>query len=637
MNPVSNMDIDNRTAENSYEMKLKLKEKEKEAKEKKRSPPELKATVNKKPRKSLHSPKHAEKPQRATRREERRELMNLAKSKWEQLRPRSNSKEKSIRLIQELLEMLQGRIVEFVFRHDGSRIVQWMLGEGNEKQREFVMKELMTTADQEPSFGIGPFFTRLACDRFGSHLAFKMLRTANKKQRQVIFEKYLRGSTSELMRSRHGADVLDFAYQTTLNARAKAELSVEMLYGKERKLFDTVRNKLFDKPDDGGRKGSRNVFAHSLELLEESFRDVVVDSAGAVVNQLVDKENILRFEIVHAAIKDYLEVLVKSYPKERAQELASLLGPAVVHIAHTKPGVQISVQCVKLLDAKHRKKLVRGLKTHIRKLVEDEFGHRLIISLFEWVDDTRLVGTMIRTEMFSSSQLDAELNEGGDSQKSKSRGGRSRAEKKGKGKKETASMENEIEAGTSIDLNYLKTVCTHRYAHMALLNLLVGRESRYFNPDMYGFVWESIDVEKFGLMSKKDVEVRRKELRSAFEDGIREVMKREMRTLLMNHWSAAVVIGALLSETTSESVVDGIVSCLVGEEGINELAGNVCARKTLATIFKLGGRKTSCTVLDHCETEALRTLLNSKGCEPIGEQLVRSSGRMEVRKLLESQ
>ncbi|CAN8071298.1 unnamed protein product [Agarophyton chilense] len=605
-------------------------------KKKKREAPELKDDTSKKHRKISNSPSQAEKPQRATRRDERRELMNQAKSKWEQLRPRSTSKEKTIRLIQELLEMLRGRIVEFVFRHDGSRIVQWMLGEGNEKQKDSVMKELMSSADQHPSFGSGPFFTKLACDRFGSHLAFKMLRKAGKEQRQLIFNKYLRGNTSELMRSRHGADVLDFAYQTTLNARAKAELCVEMLYGKDRKLFDTVRGKLFDQNlNEGGKNGSRNVFAHSLELLDESFRDVVVDSAGAVINQLVDRENILRFEIVHAAMKDYLDVLVTSYSKERSQELAALLGPAVVHITHTKPGVQVAAQCVKLLDAKHRKKLVRGLKTHIRKLVEDEFGHRLIISLFEWVDDTRLVGNMVRTEMFSRSQLDADLNDVAEVQKNKSRGGKSRAEKKGKEKKEKAAVHIPKEAEANVDIEYLRTACTHRYAHMPLLNLLVGRESRYFNPDMYGFVWESVDVEKFGVMSKKDTDVRRKELLATFEDGIREVMKREMRTLLMNHWSAAVVVGALLSERTSESVVNGILSCLGSEDGIRELTENVCARKTLATIFKIGGMKTSCAVLDGCKTEMLRTLLNSKGCEPIGEQLARNSGRTEIRNLLQ--
>lgn len=585
------------------------------------------------------------KPKKVLRRDERRELMAKAKQKWEQLRPKSTSKDKSLMLVQDLLDMLKGRIAEFVFRHDGSRIVQWMLGAGDEKHKAAVMKELMEGAEEQTAVGANPFFVRLACDRFGSHLAFKILRTASKKDKQVIFGKYLRGNVSELMRSKSGADVLDFAYQTTLNAKSKAELSVELLYSKERKLYEAVRKRLFEERRDGAAGwGGRNLFAESLDLLEDSFRDVAVESGSALINQLVDKEELLRFEIVHAAVKDYFDVTMKRYAKERAQELAELLAPSIVHFAHTKRGVHVAVTCVKLLDAKHRKKLVRGLKTHIRKLLEDEFGHRLIISLFEWVDDTRLVGGMVKTEMFSGSRLDAELNDGGEVQKRRPRGGRSRAEKKGKtqagksnekrGGEGEGEGEGESEDGEEIDVGYMKGLCMHKYGRMVLMNLLVGRDSRYFNPDMYGFVWEGIDSDKFGVTSKKDATVRRQELVDALAEGMRRVMRGEMKDLLMNHWSAAVVIGALLSESTSDSVIDGVVRCLAREESVREMVTDTCARKTLGTVFKLGGTKASCAVLDGCATEVVRTLVSADGCAAIGTHLANNSGRSDVARLL---
>lgn len=578
------------------------------------------------------------KPRKVLRRDERRELMAKARQKWEQLRPKSTTKDKSVVLVQELLDMLQGRIAEFVFRHDGSRIVQWMLGAGNENHKAAVMKELMEGAEEQAASGANPFFVRLACDRFGSHLAFKILRTASKKDRQVIFGKYLRGNVSELMRSKSGADVLDFAYQTTLNPKSKAELSVELLYSKERKLFETVRKRLFEERRGGAAGGGgRNVFGESLDLLEESFRDVAAESAGSTISQLVDKEELLRFEIVHAAVKEYLEVVMKRYAKQRAQEMAELLAPTIVHFAHTKCGVQVAVACVKLLDAKHRKKLVRGLKTHIRKLLEDEFGHRLIISLFEWVDDTRLVGGTVRTEMFSASRLDAELNDGGEVQKRRPRGGRSRAEKKGKAAQGKSNEKGGggAEGESDIDVEYMKGLCMHKYGRMALMNLLVGRDSRYFNPDMYGFIWEGIDEDKFGVTSKKDETVRRRELVETLAEGMRRVMRGEMKDMLMKHWSAAVVIGALLSESTSDSVIDGIVGCLAREESVSEVVGSTCARKTLATVFKLGGSKTSCAVLDGCATELVRALVRGAGCAAIGDHLAKSSGRKDVAQLLQ--
>lgn len=578
-----------------------------------------------------------EKPIRANRRDERREIMVRAKEKWEQLRPKATSKEKSIALVNELLQLLSGRIVEFVFRHDGSRIVQWMLADGDEGQKAKVLAELMEGSKKPALQGEMPFFVQLACDRYGHHLAFKVLRVSDKRHRSMIFDLYLKGNTTLLMRNAHGSDVLDFAFQTVLTARSKAELVLELLYGKEKKLLDTVRQKLFAKQGEPSTilsakesPQTQSLFAQSLELVGETFKDVVVESAGLFLAHLIEKENLLSFEIIHSAVKEYLQVVMTDYPKAKSQEMAVSLGSMLVHFAHTKPGVHVAVTCVKILDAKHRKKVLRALKTHVRKLLEDEFGHRLILALFEWVDDTRLVGKTISAEIFSSSSVAAEIAEVDvEQQKSSSRGGKTKAEKKGlKAKQKAASSSG------GIDLDYVLAMCQHKYARMPLLSLLFGRDTRYFNPDVYGLVWKEIDIEKFGQLSKKDADTRRSELRVVFDGAVNDLMRKEMSKLLRSRWSAPIVLGSLLNKETNDAVLDGVMDVLLKDGEIADILSDTCARKTLATLVKIGGEKFASVIVEKCGVEVVGKFAGCDSTMPIARNLVAACGRRDAEKAL---
>lgn len=564
--------------------------------------------------------RYDEKPKRSLRSQERREVMNQAKTKWEQLRPKATSKEKSSKLIDDLYDLLKGRIVEFVFRHDGSRIVQWMLSNGNPKQKSMIMEELMDAAKKPVIPGETPFFVRLVCDRYGKHLADKVLSNTDKKNRAFIFETYLRGNVSTLIRNACGADVMDRAYQTLLRSRERSELVLELLYSKESKLLQHVHSKLASRSKESdSNNGAKPTcsFAESLDLIDETFRNMLLESANTTLNQFLDKENILRFELIHAAFKEYFDVIIQSEPKEKAQNLAVTLAPSLVHFAHTKPGIDVAVKCIKILDAKHRKKVVKGLKTHIRKLVEDEYGHRLIIALFEWIDDTRLVGKAVATEIFSNSNTDIEIPVTDEPKKPSSRGGKSKAEKKGKSKDSNTNDNNT----DNMDKKYFKLLCDHKYGRMSLLNLYFGRESRYFNPDLYGIIWQKLDEKKFDQTSKKDPELRRSELRIMFDPIMNSIMKTDQGDLLQSHRSAPIVLGALLNENTKSGVTSGIQELLQDELEMKKLLKNVCFRKTLVTMFKIGGEDFASMVIDGVETDIIEKLHKLEGGDIVAKSI----------------
>jgi pumilio homology domain family member 6 len=453
---------------------------------------------------------HVERPARSGRRDERNAVMAQAKALWEEMRPKATDAAKTAKLATQLADHLRGRVVEFVFRHDGSRIIQWLLTDASEAQRSSIMDELLAGADAAgkaitPSVaaanaavadraitgGEPPFFVRLACDRYGRHLALKLLRVATKIHRAAIFESYLRGNTPALIKNAYGADVLDFAFQTNLNASSRAHLVIELLFSREKKFLAVVYSKLAGSV----QKNEKLTFATALELVGVEFKDVCVDSAGQVLSSLIDKDALVRLAIVHAALDEYLDVLMSDYPAEKSRELCGLLAPSLVHLAHTKPGLSCAIKCVKVLDAKHRKKVVRSLKGHVRALANEECGHRLLIALFEWVDDTKLVGRAITAELYTASKIvaDIALQHDDDDEIDVEEGTKKKsltASRKPKPKPVKACMSGDTTLVGGVDIDYLGSLFLNKFGRMLFLSLLFPRDTRYFNPDMYGYIWE---------------------------------------------------------------------------------------------------------------------------------------------------
>lgn len=608
-------------------------------------------------------PRPAERPVRATRRDERNEVMAAARAAWEELRPKAVDADKTARLVTKLFELLQGRVVEFVFRHDGSRIVQWMLGDGDEAQTGALMDELLAGArvDAEKAAAVraggeerdvlaagesgAPFFVRLAGDRYGRHLAMKMLRVSVKhpRHRGVIFESCLKGNAAVMVRNAYGADVLDFAFQTTLNASQRSQLVVELLFSRERKILGIVESKLAGKVTDTGAP-VKLTFASALLECGDDFKGMVVDNAGAALAAFVDKPALVRLGVVHAALDEYLGVLLRDYPAARARELAALLAPSVVHLAHTKPGVSCAVACVKLLDAKHRKKVVRSLKGHVRDLVVEECGHRLLLAVCDWVDDTKLVGKALTAELFSSSKLSAELAiqkeddaaEGGTVSDKRILPGRVPKAKKSDGAGAKGAGDRiDVDDG-KVDVDYLKSLFLHKHGRMLFLSLLFPRDTRYFNPDLYGSSWAAIDEEKFGKMSKKAPTARTQELWTQFSPAVGEVITASCRELLMSHWSAPVLIGAIgkeeLRDLTTRCVVAELRAVVSDDEGADCLRRSVCAQKTFGVLFKVGGPAVCGQIMSEAGVDVVAQLGAIERWAAAGRSLLVSSESVDAAK-----
>jgi hypothetical protein len=606
-------------------------------------------------RKRAKTTAREEKPARATRRDERNEVMARAKATWEELRPKAVDAEKTARLVSQLFGLLEGRVVEFVLRHDGSRIVQWMFRDGSEAQVGALMDELLAgarvDADRVAAIKAGdgegdhlaagvsaaPFFVRLSADRYGRHLAMKMLRVSVKytRHRGVIFESCLKGNAAVMVRNAYGADVLDFAFQTTLNAAQRAQLVVELLFSRERKILAVVQSKLAGGADGAGKPS----FSAALAACGDDFKGVVVESAGAALAAFVDKEALVRLAIVHAALDQYLAVLIADYPPERAHDLCGLLAPSLVHLAHTKAGVACAITCVKVLDAKHRKKVVRSLKGHVRALATEECGHRLLLALLEWVDDTKLVGRAISAELFHASKMVADLAiqreddvaDGGAVDDKRIKPGR--VPKPAKAARKAMAVDVD---GEALDVEYLTSLCGHKHGRTLFLSLLFPRDTRYFHPALYASLWTAVDEDKFGKLSKKDAGVRRAELWAQVSDALRQVVETSCRELLVSHWSAPILIGAAgqveLCDATIRRLIAEVEAVLGGAADAAGLRTNVCAQKTVAVVLKVGGPAVGAAFLDAIGVDAVAGLGAVEGWAAAASALLKCTENRDAAK-----
>lgn len=591
---------------------------------------------------------------RAERKAERRDLLTRAKEKWEVLRPKATAKDKSIKLSEELYTDLRGRFREFAFRPDSSRIIQWLLTSSTPATRDAILAELLydthssnqkksgvddTSIERSRSGANSSFFANMLTDRYAKHLAVKLLNIVPASKRMEILDTQVIPNIASLVRTVPGANALDVAYTTLLNGPSRIQLVLAILLSKQSLHWEQVEKAVKDSTAESAKTfKTGNMLHKALSTIPDEFRNFVMESTSEVASQLVEKEELLSLELVHAVLREWFEFSVSEGQVENVRVISSALASHVSRLSHTRPGMFVALTVIKVLDAKHRKKAVRSLSGVLRKVVLDEFGHRVVIGVMEWTDDTRLVGQLIVGDLFKGgAKPEPAVRDAGDdgeaerddrpaSGHERKRGGRSKAEKKGK----TPAKVDQEDGGDSaagsdnlFDLAFLGDMCLHKHGRMILLNVLFGRDSRYFNPEGYGIVWEAMEEERFGKTSKKEEHVRRQELLSHLSGGIQATVKGHFAKLLQSVLASPVVVGASLHDETRHAVVEAMIELFQ----LNEVR-NVCAvasaRRGLGAVFKVSPAVAK-KIIEASGPDVVRILTSIDGGFSVAKHLAHAS------------
>ena len=82
-----------------------------------------------------------------------------------------------------------------------------------------------------------------------------------------------------------------------------------------------------------------------------------------------------------------------------------LAGPPLVRMVHTKHGAQVNCAVISYGSAKDRKKVIKAMAEHVEKLVNEEWGHVVLVCALSLVDDTTLLRKSLVPELQVSHQL----------------------------------------------------------------------------------------------------------------------------------------------------------------------------------------------------------------------------------------
>jgi len=407
-----------------------------------------------------------------------------AKKIWEELRDEDKMKDneqKKVKLASELHALVKGNIKKIIFAHDTVRVVECLMAMGDEAVKESIFQEMKED------------IVEMSKSKYASFFAHKLLRYGSKEQRAHTI-KALMGKVAKLMKHKTAATVVELAYNDYADAATRNSMLQEFL-GPEFRLFKepTVRT-------------VGELIAKHPEKKEE-----IIKNMGANVEVLIQKGT-FNHSLVHTVIHNYLAV---TDGKRRSDCIESLRN-SLVHMAHSRDGAMAAMYCLWHGTAKDRKAIIKSFKTFIEKTCYEEFGHMVLMAIFDTVDDTKLVGKAVLGEL-------AEC---------------------------------------------LTKVMQDKYGLRVVKYLFAGRESAYTYPD-------AIEIMKKGdgnENSKKEMGVRRSELLESIAPAVLKWLASHMQsglfippttitfTCLLNHLPASQQLSdvwTLLAEEASKPFIQG--------------------------------------------------------------------------------
>lgn len=378
-----------------------------------------------------------------------------AKALWEKLRRRTTTKEQKTEYVDQLLQGIQGRMLDVIFKHDASRIVQACIKEGNKEQRDRVCEELKG------------HYLKLAQSQYGRFLISKILKYCADYRESVCREFY--GKVRKFIRHREASQVIEELFSQYANAAQRASL-LEEFYGPEFALFKS--------------SSSQALPARSLAVIlqeEPAKRPGILKHLREAVSEVMNKGT-MGHTIVHRAILEYMRVA----EGQEAQELIEIVREHIAEILHTRNGARAAMLLFLYATPKDRKVMLKALKPYVEKVAQEEYGHMVLLRIFDVVDDTVLVRKTLLGDL----------------------------------------------------TDHALALADHKYGRRVLLYLLCGRSPRYFSPDALQLLREGDAARE--QTSKKDPQVRSQELLKAVSPALLRLATEEAGSLLSKGMSSQV-------------------------------------------------------------------------------------------------
>ncbi|XP_070780853.1 pumilio homolog 3 [Enoplosus armatus] len=391
---------------------------------------------------------------------ERKDMFQIicqAKRVWGDLRRKKCDNDTKTKLMKELHDLIRGKIKQMAFAHDSVRVLQCFIQFGSHEQRKDAFEELKDD------------IIDLCKSQYGRHVVKKLLMYGNKELMAAVMQTF-KGHVRPLLRHAAASSIIEYAYNDKA-VLAQRLMLTEGLYGN---TFTVCKSSV----------------CNTIEKVAEANPDKlnnIIDEMKQILTPMAQKEQVIKHSLVH---KVFLDFFLFAPDKPRTEMIESIR-ESVVYMAHTHDGARVAMHCLWHGTAKDRKVIIKTMKTYMVKFATGEFGHLVLLAMFDCVDDTKLVKQAVLSEILSS----------------------------------------------------LEEVIGNKYGKKVLLYLLSPRDPAHLLPEII----KVLEQGDGNAHSKKDMAIRRKELLEVVSPLLLEYLRDNAATMVMDKATSVTVSDILAS------------------------------------------------------------------------------------------
>lgn len=372
----------------------------------------------------------------------------------EKLRRADCSENDRKNLIQEAHGLLKGHYDKMIFTHDISRIIQWML--------KYAVQEIRTAIFCE----LKPCLLAIFHSKYAKNCIKTIIEhTATVIKNEIVSACY--GNIVKLVSSTISAPILEYIYGSTATNQQK-------IYFKQEFYGDMYKN-----AKDKNVKTLSDVFASA-----PGMKTATLTAIKGNLLRLLNKK-LLNSSLVHEVLWEFLH----QCSVEDKNEMIVMLRSSLLELSQTKYGSKVACICMWHGTNKDKKIMMKALKDNVKKICMSEHGYRVMLALFDSVDDTVLVKKIILSEI----QKD------------------------------------------------LCEIALHEHGKHVILYLVARRDPHYFPP----YLVEDLKQGDNNETSKKPGDVKAKELLPAVLNPLLESISTDTQTWLSNNSIAMVTLAIL--------------------------------------------------------------------------------------------
>ncbi|CAH2241308.1 jg20478 [Pararge aegeria aegeria] len=369
----------------------------------------------------------------------------------------------------ELHSLIKGQYKAIALTHDLSRVIQVLLKHSTENIKKEITEELMD------------IMVPMMQSKYAHHSVKRILKYGTNFIRHEVIKKMF-GHVVSLATHTISAPVLDYAYGEFASKKEKLHMQQEF-YG------DMYKNTKDDKV-----KTLSDTYKDSPEM-----KSAILQSCKANIQRILDK-NLHDGELFHSVLYDYM----RECSNEDRVELISTLSPLIVPLSNSLPGANAACICVWQGTNKDKKAILKVVKEHVIPLSKHKTGYRLLLAIFDSVDDTVLVKKTIVSTLATN----------------------------------------------------IQDVASDQRGNMTLHWLVKPKDSTIFHPGITSFLEDGF---KSGT-SKKDPELRISELREAILPALKSNIEEDPK-----YWfdkARMPLVVAVLSIETSKSLLQALATVI---------------------------------------------------------------------------